>query len=64
MDRATLSAVGCRQVYRVWELGLECEDLAIHGRWPATEDVVGQDSSFLVEDHEGLVHVHLAAGEA
>ena len=64
MDRATLSAVGYRQVYRVWELGLDREDLAIHGRWLAIGDVVDQDPSFLVEDREGLVHVHLAVGEA
>ena len=64
MDQATLSAVGCRQVYRVWELGLGCGDLAIHGHWPATGDVVGQDSSFLVEDREDLVHVRLVVGEA
>ena len=35
-----------------------------HGRWPATGDVAGQDPSTLVEDREGLVHVHLVVGEA
>ncbi len=47
----------------VWELGLDYEDSAIHGRWLVTGDVAGQDPPFLVEDREGLVHVHRAVGE-
>ena len=60
-----MSAVGCQQGCKVWELGLGCEELANHGRRLATGDVAGQDPSFLVEDREGLGHVHLMVrGEA
>ena len=64
MDQATLIAVGYRQVCMVWELGLGRVDLANRGCLLATEDVAGPDPSSLVEDHEGLVHVHLVVGEA
>ena len=64
MDRETLSAVGCRQVCKVWELGLGYEGLVIHGRLLATGDVAGQDPSCLVEDREDPVHVRLGVGEA
>ena len=64
MGLATLSAVDCRQVCKVWELWLGYEGLANHGRWLATEDVAGQGPSFRVEDRGGLVRVHLVVGEA
>lgn len=62
--QVTLSAVGCRQHYKVWGLGLGRDGLADHGCWLATGDVAAQDPSFLVEDREGPVHVHLVEGEA
>ena len=63
-DQVTLSAVGCRRAYKVWELDLGRDGLADHGCWLATGDVAAQGPSFLVEDREGPVHVHLVEGEA